>query len=147
MTESGYIIALDQGTTGTTAMLIDATGTPLWTASREIRQIYPRPGWVEHDPAELFESCLDVIEELLETAETHPRAIVGLGITNQRETLVMWDRRTGEPVSNAIVWQCRRTAGLCDDLKSRGYEDAVRRKNRLAHRRLLHRNQDPLALG
>ena len=131
MTESGYIIALDQGTTGTTAMLIDATGSPLWIASREIRQIYPRPGWVEHDPVELFESCLDVIEELLETAETHPRAIVGLGLANQRETLVMWDRRTGEPVSNAIVWQCRRTAELCDDLKSRGYEDEVRRKTGL----------------
>ena len=131
MTQAGYIIALDQGTTGTTAMLIDATGTPLWTASREIRQIYPRPGWVEHDPIELFESCLEVIEELLEIAETHPRAIVGIGITNQRETLVMWDRRTGESVSNAIVWQCRRTADLCDALKSRGYETAVRRKTGL----------------
>ena len=131
MTQAGYIIALDQGTTGTTAMLIDATGIPLWTASREIRQIYPRPGWVEHDPIELFESCLEVIEDLLEIAETHPRAIVGIGITNQRETLVMWDRRTGEPVSNAIVWQCRRTADLCDALKSRGYETEVRRKTGL----------------
>ena len=131
MTESGFIIALDQGTTGTTAMLIDATGAPLWTASREIRQIYPRPGWVEHDPVELFESCLETIEELLEIAEAHPRSIVGIGITNQRETLVMWDRRTGEPVANAIVWQCRRTADLCDTLKSQGYEDMVRRKTGL----------------
>ena len=131
MTESGYIIALDQGTTGTTAMLIDSTGSPLWTASREIRQFYPRPGWVEHDPAELFESCLETIEELLEIAETHPRSIVGIGITNQRETLVMWDRRTGEPVSNAIVWQCRRTADICDKLKDQGYEDSVRRKTGL----------------
>ncbi len=112
-------------------MLIDGTGSPLWTVSREIRQIYPRPGWVEHDPVELFESCLETIDELLEIAETHPRSIVGIGITNQRETLVMWDRRTGEPVSNAIVWQCRRTADLCDSLKSRGYEEMVRRKTGL----------------
>ena len=131
MRKSGYIIAIDQGTTGTTAMLIDATGAPLWTASREIGQIYPRPGWVEHDPAELFDSCLDVVEEVLEIAEAHPRSILGIGITNQRETLVMWDRRTGEPVSNAIVWQCRRTADLCADLQSRGYEDLVRRKTGL----------------
>ncbi len=124
-------MAIDQGTTGTTAMLIDGTGVPLWTASREIRQIYPRPGWVEHNPVELFESCLETIDELLEMAEIHPRAIVGLGITNQRETLVMWDRRTGEPVSNAIVWQCRRTAELCDSLKSAGFEDTVRRKTGL----------------
>ena len=131
MADSGYIIAIDQGTTGTTAMLIDATGTPLWTASREIRQIYPHPGWVEHDPVELFESCLETIEELFEIAEIHPRSIVGVGITNQRETLVMWDRRTGEPVSNAIVWQCRRTADLCDSLKTQGHEDTVRRKTGL----------------
>ena len=131
MKESGYIVALDQGTTGTTGMLIDATGAPLWTVSREIRQMYPRPGWVEHDPVELFESCLEVIEELLEAFEAHPRSIVGIGIANQRETLVMWDRRTGEPVSNAIVWQCRRTAELCDELKGRGYEAAVRQKTGL----------------
>ena len=131
MADSGYIVSIDQGTTGTTAMLIDATGVPLWTSSRGIRQIYPRPGWVEHDPAELFESCLETIDELLEMAELHPRSIVGLGITNQRETLVMWDRRTGEPVSNAIVWQCRRTADLCDSLKSEGHEEVVRRKTGL----------------
>ena len=131
MSESGYILALDQGTTGTTAMLIDATGMPLWTVSREIEQIYPRPGWVEHDPVELFESCLETTEELLEVAEMHPRSIAAVGITNQRETLVMWDRRTGNPVSNAIVWQCRRTASLCEDLKDRGMEPTVREKTGL----------------
>ena len=131
MADTGYIIVIDQGTTGTTAMLIDSTGAPLWTTGRDIRQIYPRPGWVEHSPVELFESCLETIDELLEIAELHPRSIAGLGITNQRETLVMWDRRTGEPVSNAIVWQCRRTAQLCDSLKSQGYEDAVRQKTGL----------------
>lgn len=131
MTQPGYIIALDQGTTGTTAMLIDGGGAPLWTVSREIRQIYPRPGWVEHDPVELFESCVEVVDELLEIAEAHPRSIAAIGIANQRETLVMWDRRTGEPVSNAIVWQCRRTAQLCERLKDAGHEETVRRKTGL----------------
>ena len=131
MSAPGYVLALDQGTTGTTAMLIDSTGAPLWTLNREIRQIYPRPGWVEHDPVELFESCLDTIEELLETAEAHPRSILGIGIANQRETVVLWDRRTGEPLHNAIVWQCRRTAPMCDDLKARGLEEWIREKTGL----------------
>ena len=131
MTKSGYILSLDQGTTGTTAMLIDSTGAPLWTVSREIRQIHPRPGWVEHDPKELFESCLETTEELLEMSEMHPRSIVAIGITNQRETLVMWDRRTGEPVANAIVWQCRRSAPICERLKSEGLEETVRSKTGL----------------
>ena len=130
-TKPGYILSLDQGTTGTTAMLIDSTGAPLWTVSREIRQIHPRPGWVEHDPKELFESCLETTEELLEMSEMHPRSIVAVGITNQRETLVMWDRRTGEPVANAIVWQCRRSAPICERLKSEGLEDTVRSKTGL----------------
>ena len=130
-TKPGYILSLDQGTTGTTAMLIDSTGAPLWTVSREIRQIHPRPGWVEHDPRELFESCLETTEELLEMSEMHPRSIVAVGITNQRETLVMWDRRTGEPVANAIVWQCRRSAPICERLKSEGLEDTVRSKTGL----------------
>ena len=131
MSAPGYVLALDQGTTGTTAMLIDSTGAPLWTLNREIRQIYPRPGWVEHDPVELFESCLETIEELLETAEAHPRSILGIGIANQRETVVLWDRRTGEPLHNAIVWQCRRTAPMCDDLKARGLEEWIREKTGL----------------
>ncbi len=131
MSASGYILALDQGTTGTTAMLIDSTGMPLWTVNREIRQIYPRPGWVEHDPVELFESCLGAIEELLDMAEAHPRSIVAMGITNQRETVVLWDRRTGEPLHNAIVWQCRRTAPMCDELKERGLEEWTREKTGL----------------
>ena len=131
MTKSGYILSLDQGTTGTTAMLIDSTGAPLWTVSREIEQIHPRPGWVEHDPKELFESCLETTEELLEMSEMHPRSIVAIGITNQRETLVMWDRRTGEPVANAIVWQCRRSAPICERLKSEGLEETVRSKTGL----------------
>ena len=131
MSTPGYILALDQGTTGTTAMLIDSTGMPLWSVNREIRQIYPKPGWVEHNPVELFESCLYTIEDLLDMAEAHPRSIVAMGIANQRETIVLWDRRTGEPLYNAIVWQCRRTAPLCDELKNRGLEEWVREKTGL----------------
>ena len=131
MSAPGYILAIDQGTTGTTAMLVDSTGMPLWSVNREIRQIYPEPGWVEHDPVELFESCLHTVEELLEMAEAHPRSILALGIANQRETIVLWDRRTGEPLYNAIVWQCRRTAPLCDELKNRGLEGWVREKTGL----------------
>ena len=131
MPTPGYILAIDQGTTGTTAMLVDSTGMPLWSVNREIRQIYPKPGWVEHNPVELFESCLYTIEDLLDMAEAHPREIVAIGIANQRETIVLWDRRTGEPLYNAIVWQCRRTAPLCDELKSRGLEEWVREKTGL----------------
>ena len=109
-------------------MLIDAAGAPVRAVNREIRQIYPRPGWVEHDPAELFQSCLAAAREAMDAAAVHPRSIVALGITNQRETAVVWERASGAPVANAIVWQCRRTAEICDSLKARGLEDAVRRK-------------------
>ena len=131
MTESGYIIALDQGTTGTTAVLVDGSGRSVWSVNREIEQIYPKPGWVEHDPSELFESCVEVAAELLEEMEVHPRAVRAIGITNQRETALVWDRATGEPVMNAIVWQCRRTAPICESLVSRGLEATIREKTGL----------------
>ena len=120
---------------------------PLWTVNREIRQIYPQPGWVEHDPAELFESCLYAIEDLLDMAEAHPRSIVALGITNQRETIILWDRRTGEPLHNAIVWQCRRTAPLCDELKDRGLEGLDTREDRASNRPVLLGYKAALAFG
>ena len=112
MTESGYIVAVDQGTTGTTAALVDSAGRLVWKVTEEITQIYPRPGWVEHDPEEIFGSCLETIEELLEETEVSPRQVIALGITNQRETTVVWERDSGKPVANAIVLQCRRTAPL-----------------------------------
>ena len=112
-------------------MLIDASGAPVRAVNREIRQIYPRPGWVEHDPIELFASCLAAAREAMDAAAVHPRSIVALGITNQRETAVVWERASGAPVANAVVWQCRRTAEICDSLKARGLEDAVRRKTGL----------------
>jgi glycerol kinase len=120
--KSGYILSIDQGTTGTTAVLVDGSGRMLWSASREIAQIFPRPGWVEHDPIELFESCMAVVDELLEETEISPRQIEAIGITNQRETTVVWERDSGRPVANAVVWQCRRTAALCDALKAQGLE-------------------------
>ena len=131
MSVSGYILAIDQGTTGTTALLVDGSGRVLWQAYREITQIYPQPGWVEHDPSDIFDSVIETVDELLEATEIHPRQIIAIGIANQRETTIVWERATGKPVSNAIVWQCRRTAPLCDDLKARGLEATVAEKTGL----------------
>ena len=129
--QPGYILAIDQGTTSTTAALVDGSGRPLWTAREELPQVYPKPGWVEHDPEDIFLSCMAAVEELLEETEVDPRQVRALGIANQRETTVVWERDTGRPVCNAIVWQCRRTAPLCDAMKARGLEDTVRRKTGL----------------
>ena len=122
MPASGYILAIDQGTTGTTALLVDGSGRIVWQSYREITQIYPQPGWVEHDPDDIFESVIETVDDLLEATEVGARQINSIGITNQRETTIIWERDSGQPVSNAIVWQCRRTAPLCDELKSRGLE-------------------------
>ena len=131
MPSSGYILAIDQGTTGTTALLVDGSGRVVWQAYQEISQIYPQPGWVEHDPSEIFNSVIETVDELLEATEIHPRQIDSVGITNQRETTIVWDRSTGKPVCNAIVWQCRRTAQLCDALKARGLEEEFTEKTGL----------------
>ena len=126
-----YIIALDQGTTSSRAIIFDHSGKPLAAASKEFRQIYPEPGWVEHDPEEIWESQIEVAGKAIEKAGIQPSSIAAIGITNQRETTVLWDRNTGMPVSNAIVWQCRRTAPICDEMKSRGLEETVRSKTGL----------------
>ena len=131
MTPGGYVLSIDQGTTGTTALLVDTTGRVIWRSQVEITQIYPQPGWVEHDPNELFDSCMAAVDDLLEETEIDPRQLLAIGITNQRETTVVWDRHTGEPAANAIVWQCRRTAPMCDTMKARGLEPAVRKKTGL----------------
>ena len=131
MNSPDCVLALDQGTTGTTAMLIEASGAPIRAVNREIRQFYSRPGWVEHDPIELFQSCLAAAREAMDAAGVSPRSVAALGITNQRETAVVWERASGAPVANAVVWQCRRTAEICDSLKARGLESAVRRKTGL----------------
>jgi glycerol kinase len=126
-----YILSLDQGTTSSRAIIFDHSGRPLASASKEFRQIYPKPGWVEHDPDEIWASQIEVAGKALEKAGVEPSAVAAIGITNQRETAVVWDRKTGKPVTNAIVWQCRRTAPICDDMKSRGLEQAVRAKTGL----------------
>lgn len=131
MTASGYILAIDQGTTGTTALLVDGSGRVVWQTYREITQIYPQPGWVEHDPQDIFESVIDTVDELLEATEIGARQINSIGITNQCETTIVWERSTGKPVFNAIVWQCRRTAPICDALKARGLETDVLEKTGL----------------
>jgi len=126
-----YILALDQGTTSSRAILFDEHGVPVSSAQREFRQLFPQPGWVEHDPYEILESQRDVAREALEKVAIDPTDILAVGITNQRETTLLWDRQTGEPLHNAIVWQDRRTAGLCAELRSAGVEDTIRQKTGL----------------
>lgn len=121
-----YVLALDQGTTSSRAILFDREANIAAVAAREFRQVYPRAGWVEHDPLEIWESQHEVIGEVLFKNNISADEIAAIGITNQRETTVVWDRHTGMPVYNAIVWQCRRTAALCDELRTRGLEHYVR---------------------
>ena len=121
-----YILALDQGTTSSRAILFDHAGGVVAVAQREFPQIFPTPGWVEHDPREIWASQIAVATEVLARAKVTATDLAAIGITNQRETTVVWDRETGEPVYNAIVWQDRRTADRCDQLKAEGYESLVR---------------------
>ena len=111
-----YVIALDQGTTSSRAMLIDAQGRAVDSVQRPFPQIYPQPGWVEHNPADILSTQLGAMTELLVSNGLGPEDIDSIGITNQRETTLLWDRETGEPIANAIVWQCRRTAPIVDEL-------------------------------
>ncbi len=126
-----YILALDQGTTSSRAMLFDRDMQPCAVAQQEFPQLYPRPGWVEHDPDAIWESQQAVIVEILERAPCGPENVAAMGLANQRETVVVWDRHTGKPIHPAIVWQCRRTADACEALKQRGLEDLIRRKTGL----------------
>jgi glycerol kinase len=115
-----YILALDQGTTNSRAILFDRSGHPCGSAQREFRQIFPQPGWVEQDPTEIWESQLEVARAVMRDKHVKAADIAGIGITNQRETSILWDRKSGEPVAPAIVWQDRRTAGMCDALRAEG---------------------------
>ncbi len=126
-----YILALDQGTTSSRAIVFDRRGQVVASAQREFRQLYPQPGWVEHDPLEIWESQLAVAREAIAAAGIGASRIAAVGITNQRETTIVWDRATGTPVHNAIVWQCRRSAPLCDSLKRGGWEPMVRERTGL----------------
>ena len=131
MADTGYVLALDQGTTGTTGVLLDRELRPRGRGYREFRQIFPQPGWVEHDPEDIWASTLAVIEATLADAGVPGDQVRAIGITNQRETTVLWDRESGAPVHNAIVWQCRRTAPLCEELRAAGKAELFRRKTGL----------------
>lgn len=126
-----YVMSLDQGTTSSRAILFDCDAKPVAFASKEFPQIFPRPGWVEHDPVDIWRTQVHVAREALTRAGIGPGAIAAIGITNQRETTVLWDRKTGEPVHNAIVWQCRRSAPICDELKAEGWSDRIAEKTGL----------------
>lgn len=126
-----YVLALDQGTTSSRCILFDKKGKICSMAQKEFEQIYPHPGWVEHNPREIWSSQLAVAIEAMAMVGAKPEDISGIGITNQRETTIVWDKETGEPVYNAIVWQCRRTADMIDDLIAAGLEETVKEKTGL----------------
>src|ERR671929_1322720 len=116
------VLAIDQGTTGTTCLVIAESGRVVGRAYSEFTQHYPKPGWVEHDPEEIWRVTLRVLRQACRRAGVRGRDVAALGITNQRETTLVWDRRTGRPIHRAIVWQDRRTAPLCEELRSEGQE-------------------------
>ncbi len=126
-----YIIALDQGTTSSRAIIFNKNAEIVSRAQLPFRQIYPQPGWVEHDPEEILNTQLQALQSAFEQSGLSPADIAGIGITNQRETTVVWDRHTGKPVYNAIVWQCRRTAAECDRLISEGFDEYIKEKTGL----------------
>lgn len=126
-----YIMALDQGTTSSRAILFDKEGNIVSTSQKEFTQFYPKVGWVEHNPMEIWGSQSGVMREVLETNSIRPEEVCAIGITNQRETTIVWEKSTGKPVYNAIVWQCRRTSEICDELKEKGYEKLIKDKTGL----------------
>ncbi|MCR9097433.1 MAG: glycerol kinase GlpK [bacterium] len=128
---AGFVLALDQGTTSSRALLFDEAGAVVGVEQFEFPQSFPQPGWVEHDPHEIWDSQLRAARGVLEKAGVAPADIAALGITNQRETTVVWDRKTGEPIHPAIVWQSRQSSGVCDDLRSRGLDDEIRARTGL----------------
>ena len=125
------ILSIDEGTTGVRAVLVDEHGSLLGAGYREFTQHFPRPGWVEHDAVEIWQATREACREALELTGTAPADVTCVGITNQRETVVIWDRETGRPIHHAVVWQDRRTAGACDDLQQAGHADAIRRRTGL----------------
>ena len=123
---SQYVLSLDQGTTSSRALLFDEKQDIVAVAQREFTQIYPAEGWVEHSPDEIYTSQHDIMLEVIEKSGIHPRDIAAIGIANQRETTILWNRHTGKPIYNAIVWQCRRTAPICEELKARNLEGYIK---------------------
>ena len=136
-----YIMALDAGTTSNRCILFDREGNICSMAQKEFRQMFPNPGWVEHDANEIWSTQLGVAVEAMSKIGASAKDIAGIGITNQRETVIVWDKETGEPVYHAIVWQCRRTSEMADELKARGLEECFRAKTGTDHRRLFLRHK------
>jgi len=128
---ASFILAFDQGTTSSRAIVFDGEGHVRGQAQREFRQIFPQPGWVEHDPRDIWSTQFGTAQEAIAAAGLRATDIAAIGITNQRETTLIWDRKTSKPIHNAIVWQDRRTAGICDKLRAEGYEDLIRQKTGL----------------
>ena len=128
---SSYILALDQGTTSSRSILFDKAGTVIAVAQKEFTQIFPQPGWVVHDPEEIWQTQLATAKEVIAEAKISAADIAAIGITNQRETTVVWNRNTGKPIYNAIVWQDRRTASFCDELKAKGFDKIIQQKTGL----------------
>lgn len=126
-----YILVIDQGTTTTRCIIFNNFGEIEWVEKKELRQIYPNPGWVEHNPDEIWDSVLITIKKSLESLNLKPKDITSIGITNQRETTIVFDRETGKPLYNAIVWQCRRSDTICEEIKNRGLEDFIHKKTGL----------------
>src|SRR5262245_40214637 len=125
------VVAIDQGTTGSTVLVLDKRGRVVSRAYSEFRQYYPKPGWVEHDADEIWRVTLGGLRQAGRRAKLKAKDVAAIGITNQRETTVVWDRKTGKPIQRAIVWQDRRTADFCDQLKAAGNEGRVRAKTGL----------------
>ena len=126
-----YILALDQGTTSSRAVIFEKSGDIVGIKNRPLNQIYPKPGWVEHDAEEIWQQQIEAAREVITASGIKPEEIAAIGITNQRETVVVWDKETGKPIHNAIVWQCRRTSDICTDLKRQGMENIIKQKTGL----------------
>ena len=118
---SEYLLSLDQGTTSSRAIIFNRNGEVVQQCNKEFEQIYPQPGWVEHDPKEIWSTQLEVAQRVIKDSKISPAKIAAIGITNQRETTIIWDKNTGEPIYNAIVWQCRRTADTCKRFAHEGW--------------------------
>ena len=126
-----YVLSMDQGTTSSRAVLFDKSGSIVSMVQKEFRQIFPKPGWVEHDPMEIWSTQMGVAMEAIQKIDAHADEIAAIGITNQRETTVIWDADTGRPIYNAIVWQCRRTADMIEQMKKDGMADMIKSRTGL----------------
>ena len=141
---SKLILSIDQGTTSSRSILFDLKGKKIFSSQREFEQIFPNLGWVEHNPEEIWKVTLRTIKEAIKKSKILKAKIISIGITNQRETTILWDKITGKPVYNAIVWQDRRTHKVCENLKSKKLENLFRRKTGLIYRSIFFSNKSKM---